>query len=48
MFRPYWIIIRQRILLDGTSIALLRLVPMDCYQHVIFRSVSAASLCCWG
>jgi hypothetical protein len=35
-------------LLEGTSIALLRLFPMDCYQHVIFRSVFAASLCFWG
>jgi hypothetical protein len=33
-------------LLEKTSIATLLLFPMDYYQHVIFRSVFAASLCC--
>jgi hypothetical protein len=41
MFRSYWIILRQRILLERISIALLRVFPVDCYQHVIFRSVFA-------
>jgi hypothetical protein len=48
MFRPYWVVLRQRILLEVTSITLLRIFPRDCYQHVIFLSVFAASLCCWG